>query len=338
MPRKPRIEYPDAVYHVMSRGNRMEAVFRDNKDHEIFLDTLGEACAKTGWLVHAFVLMGNHYHLLLETPNSNLVAGMKWLQGTYTQRFNALHKLCGHLFQGRYKALPVESANSDHFSVLSSYIHLNPARAKLFDLGSGNLSNFPWSSYPLYFKPSKRPDWLRVNRVLKSFGWQDNPAGRRAYQRLMQKRVAEINASDFPHEADEQWADIRRGWCFGGEVFRREMLDKLDDVIGGKTHRDSYSGQEVRLHDEVDAERLVCESLTLLKLKESDLPFLPKGADEKKAVITLIKKRTHVSNKWIVKRLYAGHPANIPRYIADVKTAKLGSRLSGVVMILECED
>lgn len=338
MPRKPRIEYVGAVYHVMSRGNRLEDIFRDNKDREMFLDTLEEACTKTGWLVHAFVLMGNHYHLLLETPNANLVAGMKWLQGTYTQRFNARHKLLGHLFQGRYKALPVEAGNGDYFSILSSYIHLNPARAKLFDLEKGDLSDFPWSSYPLYFKSSKRPDWLRAGRVLKSFGWQDNPAGHRAYQRLMQKLVAEIAGSDSLHEADEQWADIRRGWCFGGESFRQDMLDKLDDVIGGRGRRDSFSGEEVRLHDEADAERLVCKSLVRLKLKETDLPILPKGAEEKKAVIALLKKRTHVSNKWIVKRLYSGHPANIPRYTMDVKSAEPGSHLQGLKEMLECED
>ena len=101
MARKPRIEYEGAIYHVMSRGNRGDAIFLDDKDRETFVDTLEEACAKTGWQVHAFCLMGNHYHLLLETPEANLVAGMKWMQGTYTQRFNSRHKLWGHLLQGR---------------------------------------------------------------------------------------------------------------------------------------------------------------------------------------------------------------------------------------------
>ena len=86
MARPLRIEYPGAVYHVMARGNQRQAIFRDDADRQRFMATLGEACQKTGWRVHAFVLMGNHYHLLLETPEANLVAGMKWLQGTYTQR------------------------------------------------------------------------------------------------------------------------------------------------------------------------------------------------------------------------------------------------------------
>ena len=88
MGRQPRIEYEGAVYHVMCRGNHQEPVFRDDRDNEMFLDTLEEACGRCGWRVHAFVLMGNHYHLLLETPHANLVDGMRWLQGTYTKRFN----------------------------------------------------------------------------------------------------------------------------------------------------------------------------------------------------------------------------------------------------------
>jgi len=338
MARKPRIEYAGAVYHVMSRGNRQEAIYRDNRDREIFLDTLEEACAKTGWVVHAFVLMGNHYHLLLETPHANLVAGMKWLQGTYTQRFNARHKLWGHLFQGRYKALPIEADNGDYFSALSSYVHLNPARAKLFDLKNGKLSDFPWSSYPLYLKPSKRPGWLKVDRVLGISGWTDTAAGRSAYQRLMQKRVLEIECSDAPHEVDAQWSEIRRGWCFGGEPFRQTMLDKLDDVIGGKVQKNSFSGEEVRLHDEADAERRVCESLKRLKLREIQLLSLSKGAEEKKAIIALLKKQTHVSNSWIVTRLHAGHPANIARYMAEVNSAEPGSRLYKLAEMLKCED
>ena len=87
----------------MARGNQGSRIFKDDQDRRCFLETLGEACEKTGWHIHAYVLMGNHYHLLVETPEANLVAGMKWLQGTYTQRFNSRHKVFGHLFQGRYK-------------------------------------------------------------------------------------------------------------------------------------------------------------------------------------------------------------------------------------------
>ena len=95
MARMPRVESPGATYHVVNRGDRRELIFRDHADRQRFVETLGEACAKTGWQVHAFVLMPNHFHFVIETPRPNLVAGMKWLLGTYTTRFNRRHKLFG---------------------------------------------------------------------------------------------------------------------------------------------------------------------------------------------------------------------------------------------------
>jgi REP element-mobilizing transposase RayT len=148
MARKLRIEYPGAVYHVMSRGDHQEAIYRDDADRTLFLRCLAEACEKTGWQIHAYVLMGNHYHLLLETPQANLVAGMKWLQGTYTQRFNSRHKVSGHLFQGRYTALNVDEGERRHFQVVSTYIHLNPVRAGVVRAEGETLKAYPWSSYP----------------------------------------------------------------------------------------------------------------------------------------------------------------------------------------------
>ena len=105
MPRPLRIQYEGARYHVLSRGDRREAIFGDDKDRELFLSTLGQACRKTGWQVHAYCLMSNHFHLVVETPQANLVVGMKWFLGTSTSRFNRRHRLFGHLFSGRYKSL-----------------------------------------------------------------------------------------------------------------------------------------------------------------------------------------------------------------------------------------
>ena len=102
MARKLRVEYPGAIDHLMNRGDRREPIFLDDADRQRLVETLAEACAKTGWQVHAYVLMPNHFHLVAETPQPNLVAGMKWFLGTYTRRFNRRHKLFGHLFSGRY--------------------------------------------------------------------------------------------------------------------------------------------------------------------------------------------------------------------------------------------
>lgn len=130
MARSIRIEYPGAFYHVMARGNRRENIFLDDDDRRFFLKTLAEACGMTGWRIHAWVLMGNHYHVLIETPEANLVTGMQWLQNTYTRRFNTRHGLWGRLFGDRYKAVLVEGEGY-YYETLLDYIHLNPVRAVL---------------------------------------------------------------------------------------------------------------------------------------------------------------------------------------------------------------
>ncbi len=178
MARPLRIEFAGALYHVMARGNQRQVIFHDAKDYSRFLETLGEACQKTGWRIHAYVLMSNHYHLLLETPEANLVAGMKWLQGTYTQRHNTRHHACGHLFQGRYKAAPVDA--NGYFAVVSTYIHLNPARAVLIEIGKEPLKRYGWSSYPWYLSPAgKGPRKLPPRRVLEELG-----LGRDCHERI----------------------------------------------------------------------------------------------------------------------------------------------------------
>jgi REP element-mobilizing transposase RayT len=116
------------MYHVMSRGNRGDAIFLDDVDRHDWLKTLAEACLKTGWQVHAYCLMSNHYHLVVETPNANLVEGMAWLQSTYTIRLNHRHKLFGHVLSGRYKAQLVEGSGGGYLRTACDYVHLNPAR------------------------------------------------------------------------------------------------------------------------------------------------------------------------------------------------------------------
>src|SRR4051794_37437292 len=131
MGRKLRIQYPGAIYHLMSRGDRSEPIFGDDSDRVLFLKTLDEVCEKTGWQVHALCLMLNHFHLVAETPHANLVEGMKWFLGTYTSRFNRRHQLFGHVFSGRYKALIVDGSGTGYLRTVCDYVHLNPPRAGL---------------------------------------------------------------------------------------------------------------------------------------------------------------------------------------------------------------
>ena len=159
MPRKPRIEYEGANDHVMNRGDRREDIVFGDADREPFVQTLAETRAKCGWEVRAWCLMRNHFHLALETPLANLVAGMKWFLGAYTIRFNARNRLRGHLFSGRYKSLIVEDRDPHCLRVVCDYIHLNPARAGLLKREK-SLAAYLWSSYPGYLeRPAERPNW-----------------------------------------------------------------------------------------------------------------------------------------------------------------------------------
>lgn len=318
MARKPRVEYAGAVYHVMSRGDRQNLICRDNRDKEIFMDTLEEACVRHGWRIHAFVLMDNHYHLLLETPEPNLVIGMKWFQGTYTQRINSRHKEWGHLFQGRYKALIIQADSGEYFSTVASYIHLNPVRAKILNFTTHSLSEFIWSSYPLYFSSSRRPQWLCVDRVLGNYQWQDTRSGREAYRRMMQKRTLEVATSDNPKEFDEQWAKIRRGWVWGDSEFRKEMEGRVDQRISAYDRR-SYLGDEARKHDEAEAMRLLDFGLKALNLKQEELETLKKCDLRKKVLAWLIRQHTGVRNDWICEQLVMGRASNLSRYVNDVR-------------------
>ena len=189
MPRALRVEYEGACYHIMCRGNRGTKVFQSDADVGLWLTTLGEACERSQLIVHAYCVMNTHYHLLLETPKGNLVEGMKWLQGTFTQRYNARHKQWGHLFQSRYKAKVVDE-DPAYFRTAGIYILLNPVDAGLLDLQRKDLSEYPWSSFSSQIgAPSKRPDWLQAERLISSCGiGVDTVAGRRAFAAYLKER------------------------------------------------------------------------------------------------------------------------------------------------------
>lgn len=321
MSRPLRVQFPGATYHVMCRGNRQEPIFRDRHDHELFLKTLGDTVERCGWLIHSYVLMGNHYHLLLETPEPNLVDGMRWFQGVYTQRFNARHKLWGHLFQGRYKALLVD--DGDYFLAVSSYIHLNPARAHCFDLEAGKLTDYQWSSYRGIIRPSERSEWQTACRVLNNLGFEDTSAGRAKYRLYMQKHVCEVLHSGNPQLADPAWQNIRKGWLFGSEEFCSKMRDAVESAVTGH-RRDSYSGGAVARHDEQAAEKLLAHGLQSLGLKRGMLATMKKGDARKKAIAWFIRKHTSVKNEWISNALHMGHVAAISRSVGEMEAVKQG--------------
>jgi len=163
MARPWRIEYEGAYYHVLSRGNEGRDIFNDDKDRTLFIDTLGEVSDRFSVDIFAFVLISNHYHLLLRTNHANLSKAMQWLGVTYTRRFNNRHCRSGHLFQGRFKSIVVE--NDAYVVELSCYIHRNPLRAGIVK----RLIDYKWSTYPVYAYGRKASDWLKTDLILSFF-------------------------------------------------------------------------------------------------------------------------------------------------------------------------
>lgn len=329
MARSVRIEYSGAIYHVMCRGDRKELIFRDNDDRRVFLDTLGEVCERTGFCIHGYVLMPNHYHFLLETPEANLVAGMKWFQGTYTQRFNRRHNQCGHLFQGRYKAIPVDAASEGYFRKVSDYIHLNPARGSLLDSRSPRLKNFYWSSYPSFIGNAPMPEWLESKRVYVAHGLIGNAKEvRRIYAGLMEMRTSEILCGEISEKLEEEWKELRRGWYVGGDLFRDELMEKADLCVQGYK-RESYRHEGMRRHDESEALRLMGQAIKNLQTSLDDIRGRKQSDPIKQAVAWWVKSRSVVGDAWLSEKLNMGARSNIHRAVAryrkesdDVKAIK----------------
>jgi REP-associated tyrosine transposase len=299
MARKLRVEYAGAVYHVMNRGDRREAIFRDDKDRQMFVSTLAEACGKTGWEVHALCLMGNHFHLVLETPGGNLVAGMKWFLGTYTGRFNRRHKLFGHLFSGRYKALIVDGSGSGYLKRVCDYVHLNPARAKLLR-PEEPLRAYRWSSWREYLKrPGKRWPWLWVDRLLgENRICVDSAAGRRQLEAVLEERRAQETGADYKL--------VRRGWCLGDKVFRKELLEQMKGRVGAE-----HYGAERQETAEARAEGIVMEELKRRGWREEELGRRAKGDAVKVALAARLRAETVMTVKWIAERLQMGAPGYV---------------------------
>ena len=295
MPRKLRVEYAGAVYHVMSRANGTGNVFLTDVDRQDFLRTLAEACPKTGFQVHAYCLMRNHFHLVVETPNANLVAGMRWLLSAYTLRFNPRHKQFGHVFSGGYKALIVDGSGTGYLRTGCDYVHLNPVRAKLLRREQ-RLLEYPWSSFGGYLAATAhRPERLRVDRLLAEHGIQkDTVAGREQFERRMEERRAQ--ATD-----DREWQPLRRGWCLGSAEFKAELLARMEGQLG-----EHHAGELKRESAEAKAERIIREELRRLGWTEHDLKERAKSEPAKLALAARVRRETTMTMRWLAVRLHLG--------------------------------
>jgi putative transposase len=327
MPRQHRIEYPGATYHVMARGNRRETIFRDDPDCRAFLDRLDKACDRTGWQIRAFVLMNNHYHLVLHTPEGNLVDGMRWLQNAYTRYFNQRHQLWGRLFGDRYKAVLVEESHSfggrvratpDYLATLIDYVHLNPARARIVRPGEKqSLLDYPWSSIALGYglAPKKRKKWMDVATGLSLTQCRDTVAGRREYvERLDQRALLEQTEGERENQSTEVENTLRRGWYWGSQAFGEWLIDKIGaKAVSNADYRASSLGID---HAEIAASRWIEAGCKELKLdRETELRTPQRGDLRRAAIAWAIWKKTSVSQDWIAEKLGMKSRQNVSQQI-----------------------
>ncbi len=219
MSRPLRLSFPGAIYHITSRGNARAAVYLDDDDKQRFLDLLASCVEKFNWICHAYCLMDNHYHLLIETPDANLQVGMRQLNGVYTQQFNRRHARVGHVFQGRYKAILVDK--ECYLLELCRYVVLNPVRAKMVTLPE----QFHWSSYAAMMGTEQGASWLSTDWILSQFSSRKSIAKKR-YQQFVLEGIGQASP----------WSQLKGQVLLGSETFVETLrpyiqdAEKLDEV------------------------------------------------------------------------------------------------------------
>jgi putative transposase len=243
MARPLRIEYPGALYHVTSRGNAGGRIFRSDKDREYFLDLFGFIIERFHWLCHAWCLLDNHYHLILETPEGNLSRGMRQLNGIYTQKHNWKYMKTGHVFQGRYKAILVDKES--YLLELCRYVVLNPLRAKIVK----RPQEWKWSSYRSTTGTAKTPQWLTTDWILAQFSRSRRRAQRLYHQFIMQ---------GIPKETP--WKDLKGQIFLGDKGFIEECKRNLDasSDLREIPHLQRYAERPVLvelLHEEIQRDK-----------------------------------------------------------------------------------
>ncbi|WP_090415627.1 transposase [Nitrosomonas halophila] len=215
MARPLRIEFPGGLYHVTSRGDRREEIYLDDADRVNWLTLFGQVCKRFNWVCHAYCLMDNHYHIVVETLEGNLSRGMRQLNGVYTQTFNRAHNRVGHVYQGRYKAILVEKES--YLLELSRYVVLNPVRAGRVK----DVEQWPWSSYSAMIGKGSRPEWLQTDWILGQFGKKRKRAIA-AYRDFVRAGVG----------LPSVWNDLR------GQIYlgREEFIETMQQHVQSNSH------------------------------------------------------------------------------------------------------
>src|SRR5215470_16053823 len=312
MARPLRLQFAGAVYHVMARGHERSAIFRDAEDRSKFLALLEQVAPEEKWIVHAYCLLGNHFHVLIETPEGALARGMRDLNGRYAQWFNWRHDRRGHVFEGRYRSAVVEKQT--HLMELHRYIVLNPVRARLAE----RPSEWRWSSYRATVGSEKAPAWLETDWTLGQFGGRRSSA-REAFQRF-------VSAGKV---AGKEVEALERAAYLGG----REFLKRMQELVSSQEKDDEIPQRYRKASAQVKLEDIRRQVAREWDVKEEALPRR-RGGDDKKAAIYLARKLTRLGGREIGREfgVKAARVSNVVSQIdADPSTplARRIKRLAG---------
>jgi len=311
MPRKLRLEYPGAIYHVINRGNYREDIFSEDRTKMAFEACLFETCEKSAWLLHSFIVMDNHFHFGLETPEANLVAGMHWLEGTFANRFNHFRKEHGHLFQGRYKAILVEDGKP--LGEVCDYIHLNPVKAHVVEID--RLLDCRYSSYWYLHHPKERPNFMKPQTALAcAGGLPDNPQGWADYADRLALQAEEL-ARMPPAERKCQEQRLTRRWVIGSDLFRAALI-KDHNLAASTRAWESSGATDIRF---LKWNTTLQRGLQALGRTSEDLKTARKSAPWKVALAVWVKDHTQATNRWLAQNLNLGVPTGLSRYVANYR-------------------
>ena len=295
---------------MLNRGNYRNWIFETDGAKQSFEKSLFESCERAEWVLHAYCVMGNHYHLALETPEPNLSEGMRLMQSVFSIRFNKFRKEKGHIFQGRFKSIVIE--DRQRLGWLCHYIHLNPVRAGI--CGVDGLRFMEFSSYHHLWNKRKRPSFLNLEVCLDSAGeLKDTPAGRRKYAEYLSWLV-----EDEPRQKAMLFDKMSKGWAMGTKGFKAALLEDEKNL---KACMKLGVSEAKEMREVVwDAKLEAC--LSALNIDFNDYTAFKKSESWKIAVAGYMRQKLLCRNGWLAERLGMGSEYAVSRYVSELFSGK----------------
>ena len=295
MARRVRVQYPGAIYHLMARGNGRQDIVRDDADRDRLVEYLGRAAVRCSWRVFAFVIMSNHLHVVLKTPEPNLARGMQGFLSAYANVWARRHRFNGHVFQGRYRAELVE--DESYLWTVTRYVHLNPVRAGIVE----HPGAWQWSSYRGYARDRGRLDWVAYDELLAS--WAGEFGGRGSEPAAAYRRYVTAELSQPP---GSPWSEAYHGWILGSQ----EFIDRIKSIVSGQPRRDRRrEARRVRGLSLSQLSEIVCSEYSI---ERSELSRRGSRHPARAAMAYLARRHTSATNGDLTEILGVSRAESVP--------------------------